>query len=60
MSARLEKVLYTAHTTTVGARSGHGRSDDGSLDVQLSTPGSGKPGDPCAGGDRGRGQRLAG
>ncbi len=44
MSSKLEKVLYTAHTTTVGARSGHGRSDDGSLDVQLSTPGSGKPG----------------
>ncbi|SQC92949.1 Uncharacterised protein [Cedecea neteri] len=45
MSSKLEKVLYTAHTTTVGARSGHGRSDDGSLDVQLSTPGSGKTGD---------------
>lgn len=44
MSSKLEKVLYTAHTTTVGARSGHGRSDDGSLDVQLSAPGSGKPG----------------
>ncbi|MBU4683355.1 organic hydroperoxide resistance protein [Cedecea davisae] len=44
MSAKLEKVLYTARTTTVGARTGHGSSDDGSLDVQLSTPGSGKPG----------------
>jgi Ohr subfamily peroxiredoxin len=39
-----DKVLYTSHTRTSGGRSGSGRSDDGALDVKLSTPGSGKPG----------------
>lgn len=32
------KPVYTAHATVTGGRSGHGRTDDGRLDVQLSTP----------------------
>ena len=40
----LDKVLYTGKTHTVGGREGHARSDDGQLDVALSTPGSGLPG----------------
>ncbi|MGH8083081.1 MAG: organic hydroperoxide resistance protein [Lysobacter sp.] len=39
-----EQVLYTAHTHTTGGRDGSGRTDDGALDVKLSTPGSGRPG----------------
>ncbi|MEH6419876.1 Ohr family peroxiredoxin [Pseudomonas sp. CGJS7] len=39
-----EQVLYTAHTHTTGGRDGGGRSDDGALEVKLSTPGSGRPG----------------
>ena len=40
-----EKLLYTAHTHTVGGREhGHARSSDGNLDIQLSPPGSGRPG----------------
>jgi lipoyl-dependent peroxiredoxin len=40
-----EKLLYTAHTHTAGGRE-HGRavSSDGQLDIQLSIPGSGRPG----------------
>lgn len=44
MSNSLETVVYTAHTHVTGGRSGAGRSSDGAVDVQLSTPGSGKPG----------------
>ncbi|MEO7067413.1 MAG: organic hydroperoxide resistance protein [Rhodanobacter sp.] len=44
MVRKLEKVLYTAHTRTSGGRDGAGESSDGALDVQLSSPGSGKPG----------------
>lgn len=32
------KVLYTAHVTATGGRDGRARSDDGSLDVELSAP----------------------
>lgn len=44
MAKQLEQVLYTAHTHTTSGRDGTGRSSDGALDVQLSPPGSGKPG----------------
>jgi Ohr subfamily peroxiredoxin len=37
-------ILYTGKTTTTGGREGHSRSDDGQLDIQLSTPGSNVPG----------------
>jgi len=41
----LEKTLYTAHATATGGREGSARSDDGKLDVKLSTPkGLGGPG----------------
>src|SRR4029453_10612201 len=44
---KLEKVLYTAHATSTGGREGISRSDDGALDVKLSTPkGLGGPGGP--------------
>lgn len=39
MTASLDKVLYTAKTHTTGGRDGVSRSDDGKLDVQLSSPG---------------------
>ena len=43
----LEKVLYTAHATSTGGREGISRTDDGALDVKLSTPkGLGGPGGP--------------
>ena len=35
-----EKVLYTARTHTTGGRDGASRSDDGRLDVKLSSPGA--------------------
>ncbi|MDR2324892.1 MAG: organic hydroperoxide resistance protein [Acidovorax sp.] len=38
--ASLEKVLYTARAHTTGGRDGASRSDDGRLDVQLSSPGT--------------------
>jgi len=38
--AEMEKVLYTAKTHTTGGRDGASRSNDGRLDVKLSTPGS--------------------
>lgn len=31
-------IAYTAHATSTGGRDGHGRTDDGKLDVQLSLP----------------------
>lgn len=37
--AKLEKVLYTAHAHTTGGRDGASRTDDGRLDVKLSSPG---------------------
>lgn len=40
-----DRVLYTARTHTTGGRTeGHSRSDDGNLDVKLSSPGSPGPG----------------
>lgn len=32
--------LYTAHASVQGGREGHGRTDDGKLDVKLSRPGA--------------------
>ncbi len=40
MTAQLEKVLYTANTHTTGGRDGAARSDDGRLNVTLSSPGT--------------------
>jgi Ohr subfamily peroxiredoxin len=37
---KTEKVLYTGKTHTSGGREGASRSDDGRLDIQLSSPGS--------------------
>ncbi|KSV83993.1 organic hydroperoxide resistance protein [Sinorhizobium sp. GL28] len=39
-----EKVLYTGKTHTTGGRDGASRSDDGRLDVKLSSPGGSRPG----------------
>jgi Ohr subfamily peroxiredoxin len=39
MSTPLNKVLYTARTHAVGGREGTGRSDDGRIEVKLSSPG---------------------
>ncbi|MDA8455521.1 organic hydroperoxide resistance protein [Acidovorax sp. GBBC 3334] len=36
----LEKVLYTARAHTTGGRDGASRTDDGRLDVKLSSPGT--------------------
>jgi len=39
MEAAMARVLYTAEATVTGGRaSGHGRTDDGALDVQLRSP----------------------
>lgn len=38
MAIQPDKVLYTAHATATGGREGHARSDNGALDVTLSTP----------------------
>lgn len=35
---KLEKTLYTAHATATGGREGKAKSDDGALEVKLSTP----------------------
>lgn len=40
MTQELDKVLYTAKAHTTGGREGASRSDDGKLDVQLSSPGT--------------------
>ena len=44
----LDKILYTAHATSTGGRAGTTKSDDGALDLTLSTPkalgGAGGPG----------------
>lgn len=39
-SANQEKVLYTAKTHTTGGRDGASRSNDGRLDVKLTSPGA--------------------
>lgn len=36
--AQLDKVLYTAHAHTTGGREGASRTDDGRLDIQLTSP----------------------
>jgi Ohr subfamily peroxiredoxin len=45
---KLDKVLYTAHATSTGGREGTSKTDDGILDVKLTTPkglgGNGAPG----------------
>ena len=33
-----EKILYTAHATSTGGREGSSKSDDGVLDLKLTTP----------------------
>jgi len=40
MTAQLDKVLYTAKAHTTGGRDGASRTDDGRLDVKLSSPGT--------------------
>lgn len=40
MTTPLEKVLYTAHAHTTGGRDGQSKTDDGRLDVTLSSPGT--------------------
>ncbi len=40
MNTQLEKVLYTAHAHTTGGRDGKSRTDDGRLEVTLSSPGT--------------------
>ena len=40
MTAKIEKVLYTAKAHTTGGRDGASRTDDGRLDVKLSSPGT--------------------
>ncbi|CAN5312420.1 organic hydroperoxide resistance protein [soil metagenome] len=40
MTTPLEKVMYTAHTHTTGGRDGQSQSDDGRLNVTLSSPGT--------------------
>lgn len=37
---KIEKVLYTARTHTLGGRDGAARSDDGRLDIKLTRPGA--------------------
>ena len=37
---KLEKVLYTAKAHTTGGRDGASRSDDGRLDIKLTSPGT--------------------
>ena len=40
MTTKLDQVLYTAHTHTTGGRDGQSKSDDGRLNVSLSSPGT--------------------
>ena len=40
MTTKLDKVLYTAHAHTTGGRDGQSKSDDGRLNVTLSSPGT--------------------
>ena len=39
MTAKLDKVLYTARAHTTGGREGESRTDDGRLDIKLNSPG---------------------
>ena len=39
MTTKIEKVLYTAKAHTTGGREGASRTDDGKLDIKLSSPG---------------------
>jgi len=41
---KLDKVLYTARAHTSGGREGQSRTDDGRLDVKLTSPGGGGQG----------------
>ena len=45
---KIEKILYTAHAKSTGGREGTSKTDDGVLDVKLTTPkqlgGNGAPG----------------
>ena len=41
---KIDKVLYTGRTHTIGGRDGASRSSDGRLDIKLSPPGSSQPG----------------
>lgn len=41
---KIDKVLYTGRTHTIGGRDGSARSDDGELEVKLSPPGSARAG----------------
>ena len=52
----LETILYTAHAHTTGGRDGRSHSDDGALDVALSTPNA----LGGAGADSGGARRVAG
>jgi Ohr subfamily peroxiredoxin len=38
MTTRPDKILYTAHATSTGGREGTSKSDDGVLDLKLTTP----------------------
>ena len=38
MTVKPEKILYTAHATSTGGREGTSKSDDGVLDLRLTTP----------------------
>jgi osmotically inducible protein OsmC len=38
--SKLDKVLYTARAHTTGGREGESKTDDGRLDVKLSSPGT--------------------
>lgn len=40
-SNTIDKVLYTGRTHTTGGRDGSSKSDDGRLDIKLSSPGTG-------------------
>jgi len=40
---QLEKVLYTAKAHVTGGRDGAAKTDDGRLDVKLSSPGTAGP-----------------
>ena len=40
MTAKLDKVLYTAKAHTTGGRDGESKTSDGRLDVKLSSPGT--------------------
>ena len=40
MTTKLDQVLYTAHTHTTGGRDGQAQSDDGRLNITLSSPGT--------------------